>query len=100
MTEKEFAHTLSELTRSLAGVIRQGSAEIILPEDTCTAGEVTINATVSVCAQLIVESFRDEKHPEMIVCTDEIITDICALIAKRIIDASDFKAVVKKPKTK
>ena len=99
MTEREFAHILSELTKSLADVIKKGSVEILTPEDECDAATVALNATIGVCAQLLVENMKDPDHPDIVIFNEDIVNDLCALIASRIIKATESITVkIKKPK--
>ena len=60
MTEQEFARDLIASVDVLSKFIYEGSKAIITKEDKCTVESVKINATIGVCAQLIVSAFKKE----------------------------------------
>lgn len=99
MTEQEFARDLVASVDVLSKFIHEGSKAIITEEDTCTLDSVKINATIGVCAQLIVSAFR-QGNSDVVMIPQPILEQIVQEIPERILEASSGTIHVKIPKDK
>ena len=87
MTEQEFARDLGASVDVLSKFIHEGSKAIITEEDTCTVESVKINATIGVCAQLIVSAFKQE-NDNVVMLPQPTLERILQEIPERILAAS------------